>query len=76
MNQLLQGIANLKLPVKSEQFDPSNVLAMKLATLLVSLREKFHPYTPPPLLYLVPVTTSALVSACFLIIYLLLIMNK
>lgn len=57
---------NLNDPVRSEAAGFNKVLAKKLATLEVNFLLKSHPYTPPPDLYLVPVTTSASVSFCFL----------
>lgn len=62
----------LKLPVKSLQSDPKVVLAKKLAPLEIIFLFKSQPITPPPGLYLVPVTISA-----FVILYLLFsILNK
>jgi len=54
-------------PVKSEAPGCSNVCARTFAPLLVSLRMRFQPWTPPFLTYRVPVTTSAPVSFCFLV---------
>lgn len=49
---------SLKEPVRSLTWGCSSSCANKLAPRLVNLRTKSQPYTPPPALYLVPVTTS------------------
>lgn len=53
-------------PVKSETPGHKSVWASTFAPLLVSLRIRFHPCTPPPFTYRVPVTILAFVSSCFL----------
>lgn len=53
-------------PVRSDTPGHRNVCARTLAPLLVNLRIRFHPCTPPPLTYRVPVTMLAPVSICFL----------
>lgn len=55
-----------KEPVKSDTPGQRKVCARTLAPLLVNLRIRFHPWTPPSLTYRVPVTILAPVSICFL----------
>lgn len=53
-------------PVKSDTPGQSSVCARTFAPLLVNLRIRFHPWTPPLETYRVPVTILAPVSICFL----------
>lgn len=53
-------------PVKSDTPGHKSVWASTFAPLLVSFRMRFHPCTPPPFTYRVPVTILAFVSSCFL----------
>jgi len=53
-------------PVKSDTPGHKSVWASTFAPLLVSFRIRFHPCTPPPFTYRVPVTILAFVSSCFL----------
>lgn len=53
-------------PVRSDTPGQRSVCARTFAPLLVNLRIRFQPCTPPPFTYRVPVTISAPVSICFL----------